>query len=712
MQSRGSLIFLMLLVLAMFITVAIYFNPQPRPRPAPPPTTTPATVPATAPTSLPTSRKSISTYSDFLTDLDPRFASATEESTAVPMVDAAAIPLKTPVYLDLRGDLWLTHPDAPPVTDLIATAGKSQLHISKDEVVFVFWSRNAKGNWIPQPVTRNKDTFIWHTPSGPHTLARADYRFEAALLLVDDRLLIPTRDGVAAIIPPKETATTSPQPSSRPATSPSLTESFAALSSGKTPVAVFPILQGRSPGAIAFRPWDNGDRGSDEAILFGTSGFESLPKDYLPSRLVHIYSYTDGSNLVLSAGEDASIDLEVIPPLSPQPIDENKINRLIGQLSSSNAQQFTEAQNELARYGPSAWPYIERVLDNPSSHLSDQTRATLIRILGARAKPQLGIFTLLPGPTRIITRTTDGSLALYCFGGVNYLDLGNETLRAPALLIARPGRPTILAPEKLTTALPADELNLQLLKDEILVLHPLKGILRLLGLNVTPLLKPEHGGFLNWVGTDRTGRMLFQNPKTRHHLLIDPNYLDPSPRLPAWLIRISDGYTGWDNENYPTIQKGDPWRLKTSSWEALTAPNQLVFDPPTTPTPAASVKPATSSVLPTKHDAMKLLRGSGELTSFSIWTETASIQAEGYLFLFDTPGKVRRFSRATLSSPWTQDAVFTKDLPKEGIRRIWLDPQNRICIAHNLNQLTILFPKGRVPPELVPLITNPSKDEN
>ena len=32
--------------------------------------------------------------------------------------------------------------------------------------------------------------------------------------------------------------------------------------------------------------------------------------------------------------------------------------------------------------------------------------------------------------------------------------------------------------------------------------------------------------------------------------------------------------------------------------------------------------------------------------------------------------------------------------------RIWLDPADRICIAHGGNRITVLFPLGRIPPAI------------
>jgi hypothetical protein len=47
------------------------------------------------------------------------------------------------------------------------------------------------------------------------------------------------------------------------------------------------------------------------------------------------------------------------------------------------------------------------------------------------------------------------------------------------------------------------------------------------------------------------------------------------------------------------------------------------------------------------------------------------------------------------------EAVFTRGVPSDSTPlRIWLDPADRICIAHDQSRITILFPNGRIPPAI------------
>jgi hypothetical protein len=76
------------------------------------------------------------------------------------------------------------------------------------------------------------------------------------------------------------------------------------------------------------------------------------------------------------------------------------------------------------------------------------------------------------------------------------------------------------------------------------------------------------------------------------------------------------------------------------------------------------------------------------------------------LFLFNAPGRVLRIHRTPASTqPFELEATFTRNIPSsENIRRIWLDPAGRIIIAYEDNDLAILFPTGRIPPEISKLM--------
>jgi hypothetical protein len=86
---------------------------------------------------------------------------------------------------------------------------------------------------------------------------------------------------------------------------------------------------------------------------------------------------------------------------------------------------------------------------------------------------------------------------------------------------------------------------------------------------------------------------------------------------------------------------------------------------------------------------------------------------DGTLFLFNQPGRVLRIRWSDdeeAGEPFALDATFTRNIPDvKNPTRIWLDPFDRIVMAH-ASQLTILFPKGYVPPVMSNLMT--ARDES
>jgi hypothetical protein len=486
-------------------------------------------------------------------------------------------------------------------------------------------------------------------------------------------------------------------------------------------VGVFPVYP--SGSVVAFRPWENGEPGSEKVLrlVTGEGGkleWKAFEPEMFPSKPIHAFALTDGSTLVLSAGEDAGAELEVLLPFERKEADAGEVKKLIGELSAGNEEERKAAQGALARYGPSAWPVMEDALEG--TELSGEARKTLTRLLGARAKPALGIFTLLPGPVRVMARDVDGALALYTFGGVSFLDLGKEKLRSPALLLAMPGAPVRLAHPSVMVdpddakggeegegggmegAVEEGKLpRLQFRNGELLVLSRTKGLTRHMSNHLAPMLRQDLRGFQQWVGTDRMGRWVFKNVATSQYLILDPGYADPTPRLPAWTMTIDGGKTGWDARDNPVIARGEKqvFRLGASEWQAVDegkAEERLVtkWEGKVTPSTTRLAPPAATGV------------GSGlEPGTVAEQVFRPGKDPEGPVFVYNRPGRILRYSKNE-AGEYVLDAKFTEHVPKEDIRRVWQDPQGRLCIAHGAASLTILFPEGRYPPGLAPLITS------
>jgi hypothetical protein len=251
-----------------------------------------------------------------------------------------------------------------------------------------------------------------------------------------------------------------------------------------------------------------------------------------------------------------------------------------------------------------------------------------------------------------------------------------------------------------------------------------------------------------------------QNPRT---LIIDPRLPDTTPRLPAWQLPMSLGKVGWDKNHWPVIfmdvkPNPVPWALEESAWRVIDEKKgEQVFtdakDIPALPEPPPpATKPATTQLAaataPTTRTAatttaattqdsalstadlgatllvapdgsryydgqqsIKILRPDGSLSSWilpqsAVGAGTPTLlrtRDGGLLFLFNAPGRIVRI-RPTPDEeePFTVDAVFTRNVPSDPQPlRIWMDPADRICIAHTGNRITVLFTIGRIPPTIV-----------
>jgi hypothetical protein len=74
--------------------------------------------------------------------------------------------------------------------------------------------------------------------------------------------------------------------------------------------------------------------------------------------------------------------------------------------------------------------------------------------------------------------------------------------------------------------------------------------------------------------------------------------------------------------------------------------------------------------------------------------------AEGRFLLFNADGHIVRLNPAGNGS-FTIEANFDHGLTfLHSIRRAWLDPASRVDVSYGDNQLAIIFPNGRVDPQI------------
>lgn len=681
--------------------------PAPRPAPASLPSATraTATTPATEPSppSPPTTR-----IIDVLVASDPRFRGAKPLANPVTVDDGASVILDHPAYIDPRGDLWITDPKAPPVDEVMRTpgAGDEAVHVTRDEVAWARWVRDNRGNWVCQPVTREGAHLLWHAQDRAIPLERSDYRFDALSLMPDDRIVVPTDAGVTVIRPPAILQPLKRGATSRPATAPSrLSEAFAPIA-GTTPVCCYATPDGKI--VLAFRPWDNGEQGSEGILRLTDGAWAPLPDNAFPKQPIHVFFMTDGSLQFVSLGEDGGIDVNVETPLESRPVNEGVLEKLVEKLNDPDDITRDTAEDAIARFGPSAWPVLEKL--RPAQ--SPEGQKVIDHLLGARQQRTLGIFTFRPGAAHIVGRSPDGSLAILTVGGVSFLDNENDRFASPALVIDRPGKPVFLAHESAIDKRDPEKFRLQMYKDDLFTVDPLGGLLRHMSNHYSVLLKPKFREFTRWVGQDREYRWLLQNPATGRYLLLDPNYADPTPRLPAWTIEQAG--SGYDDADHPAVARVDAanqdrtyWQLAEAGWRPIDGQRNHFHVEPKRGSATARLSDGTTVTADMANLTFRPRASTRPTTqplppeAFGINPPTLLYAAE-HLFLFNTPGRVTRFG-LNKEGRWALDATFTADIPSGEVRRVWLDPFGRICVLWGDN-LTILFPDGQIPADLADLI--------
>jgi hypothetical protein len=230
-------------------------------------------------------------------------------------------------------------------------------------------------------------------------------------------------------------------------------------------------------------------------------------------------------------------------------------------------------------------------------------------------------------------------------------------------------------------------------------------------------------------------------------LIIDPRLPDPTPRLPGWELPPSIGKVGWDKDNWPVIYMDVkpnpvPWALQADGWRVIDEKKEKVSTdakeipapkPPPRPTTTTTTHAATTTTsAPSTQDSalstqdlllvtsdgtayydgrqsLKVAQPDGTIIDWPLpesavgTAKPTLLRTRGdLLFLFNESGRIVRIRPTPEGDqPFVVEAVFTRQVPSDpSPQRIWLDPADRICIAHSQNRITVLFPIGRIPPSI------------
>src|SRR5258706_7914618 len=148
------LFFFAALGFAIFVVVAVFVSRKFKHVPAvhiTPPATAPTTQPATQPTV--TVDPPPHTYWELLHRDFPKLATTQPIDQPLNMRDWGHFLVSHPTYIDRRGGLWITHPEAKETDELLANASSRQVYLTRERVLFAHWFYNEGGDWIINLIT-------------------------------------------------------------------------------------------------------------------------------------------------------------------------------------------------------------------------------------------------------------------------------------------------------------------------------------------------------------------------------------------------------------------------------------------------------------------------------------------------------------------------------------------------------------------------------
>jgi hypothetical protein len=651
-----------------------------------PTTTAPATTQAEAPP--------LKNYTDILRLHYPRVAATQPLEETLEIIDSGHFILTEPVYVCSRGDLWVTHPDAPDTQETLKTAAKEQTHLVRDAIVFVHWFVNEDRKWEPAVVVDGGDgSYQWIGTTSRRKIGRNSatqattqgssnayaYRWDRAQTWGENRIVVPTDRGISIFTVGTDQPTES-------------NFELAASPTGNEPQFTFD-----DTGVLAWIPWDNDKPGSLGAARFANNKWTALdPKSGFPQKLIHLVPLLDGSILELVAGDYQTITLNLSAPLSAgADVDEKKIRELVAQMSNPDPNLRKTAFDELQRYGNASWPILEKLQNGQPL----ETRVRIRQLLQNRIQPTLGGRTLVDNKGRVASRLHDGGVVIYASVGVSVpRDDGTSIVVNPAWISIRPGSPIELLDEVLVRDADPDQNQLFAQGDDWILSDDNQGPKRLEGNHLQPLLSEKEAEFSRFIAIDSRGRWLFRKPApgpttsttkpdrgrqpfVQQTLILDSTIPDPRPRLPIWTLYIKDGQVGWQRDNWPVIKRPGAWMLTEYGWQGLDEktetiiiappPYEIILPPPSTaPATMRTTRPATTRVAASSDPSTTQSSSQASTQSAMAATTQASTQASDRLLLIDAEGR-RYFDGMTkLTVVETSGKRITWPLPASAVGKI------------------------------------------
>lgn len=686
-------------------------QPQRTPAPSTQPT---VVVPASAPAAtLPTTREIAllppATYLELARSLYPSITQQELLTVPLDLSEAAHIRLDDPVFVCGRGDLWITRADAPETSTVLSKSYDEQTHLVRERIEFVWWRDDGQGNWSAWIVAKTLTGYEWIGGNKSRLAMPTDevLDWRRTILWGDDALVVPTNRGVAIVRikpTPSVDAVTLLEPDAKPG-----------------PLNQ-PQLLTDGQGVLAWVPADADGRAIGTRVARHIDGkWTTLDAGEWPNNVVHVVPLVDGSVLRLIAN-GRKIDLSLLP-LTATTVDEAAVEKLVEQLSEPDPRDRLTAYKELTRYGPAVWPILEKLRDEQPP----EAQLRIGQLLRDRTAPSLGGMTPINGGLRVVARDRFGGVVLLADQGVTMADAAGKVQTVnPAWVAIRPGHAPELLPEPMVADLQPGRHTLDVYNNMWVVTDATNGPRQYIGRSLKRLLRDDERSFDTLVGIDARGRWVFSRseratttaPVTQsmagRFLILDPTLPDPTPKLPGWTI-ANTRESGWTADNWPAVNvDGKYYRLKEKAWERLDAKknsaDQLIANLPATPT-TASAAILTTADRTRYFDGTATLRKTSERgpdATFTLPTEARGVApvhlvetVDKILLLMNTPGRIVRLKIAKDDpEKLAVDGTFTRKIPNGLIRRFWLDPAGRLCIAHDEGGMTVLFPTGAITPEI------------
>lgn len=716
MRGSTSAIIAVGLAVAGAVGITVYVKSHKTPAATAPVPATQAVLPATLPATLPTTVpvKQLGSYIDWVHRATPLVDAKLEENR-LPRADAAHLRLQNPCYICPRGDLWLTHPDAPPVEDVLRSAPRVAEHLTRDRIVYVFWDVSEQG-------TRRATAVIQPSP-GVLTLVRPDgLRKDLTGLsgdwsrarASDDAILLPGKTDLAILtVWPEVKTRTFPLAgplAGSPASAPAGLQATAPGQVGDDAVQLIPT----SESVLAFIPQYT-SAGPAARVLQFTDGNVSTLSDSTDWKgpFVHLVPRADGSVLQIRPGDEAGLVRLSAAPLEKADIPRQTVVKAVEQLSSDDPAVRDRAERQLIAMGPGIWPILAELLPKQPPEATFRIQD----ILAARTEPRLGNMRLVGDRLKVAGRFADGVLFFADSGVQIARSDGNSIARTEAWIATRDTGAITAIPEEMARSLMLGETTVSALDDDWIVGDAGHGSRLFYGKEFLPLTGKDELAYTSFVGRDRQGRLLLQRPGRDQYVLIDPWLADPTPRLPVWQLVVDGGEAGWDQDNWPAMKKTQAWSLHEAAWQPLQPPKGK-FSNEASPSPAS----AASGLLVTLADGTVVRGGKTEVVfsrpGFEDFTLPLTASLEGKLpvvlaaavndqrvFLFNAAGRMIRLGREAGARQWRIEGAFDKGVPNiVNPGRLWVDPAGRLCMTWDGNSLALMFPAGRLPPAIADLM--------